>query len=186
MIAVVDETEFPGSGFDVPDVFPTGEIAPEGEVAADVGSHVVCTSQFAQSKLMVSFAPTAFPWKLPEESIVTPVKEIHPLRESHANPPKVPLSFVTPPFVGDRLIQPSFSLHTYPDSPELVTVTVLSVGLKFTHPPTLLQAYLYVELILLLEDAWANGTETKTERKNIPTSKGILFLCSACCGMGCC
>ena len=112
-VAVVVETGSPGNGLDAVDPLPPRERDPElEEDVVVVGSQLVWTSQLAQSKLMVSFAPTAFPWKLPEESIVTPVKEIHPLRESQANPPRVPLSFVTPPFVGDRLIHPSFSLHT--------------------------------------------------------------------------
>ncbi len=115
----------------------------------DTGRQVVSTSQCAQSKLIVSFAPIACPWNFPEASIVTPVKSTQPAILSHAKPESVPCpSFSTPPFAGARLIHPSFALHAYPVSAESETVTVLFVGAKFTNPATLLHAYLFVGSIV--------------------------------------
>ena len=94
----------------------TGEIAPGDEVVVVVllleGRQEVVTEQLAQSKLIAyPLEPAASPWKVPEESIVTPEKETHPALWSQAQPPSVPPLFVTPPAVGERLIHPSFSLQ---------------------------------------------------------------------------
>ena len=96
----------------------TGEIAPgDGVIVVVVlfaaGRQVVSTSQEEQSKLMAyPLEPVAWPWNLPEVSMVTPVRDIQPRIESQAKPPSVPLPLlVTPPCAGERLIQPSFVLQ---------------------------------------------------------------------------
>ncbi len=93
----------------------TGERAP-GDVRVVVPGEVArqedTTEQVEQEKLiMYPLATVAWPWKVPPESIVTPVKEIQPALWSQAKPPRVPFVFVTPPLAGERLIQPSLALH---------------------------------------------------------------------------
>ena len=74
--------------------------------------------------------------------MVTPWKDTQPAVESQAKPERFPsASFLTPLWLGERLVHPSFSLHAYPVKPESATVMVDWLGAKLTQPPTLLHAY---------------------------------------------
>lgn len=101
---------------DVPLRDPPDELSP-------ARLHDVVTRQCSHEKLMVPARElVASPEKTPDASIDTPPKSIHPVCSPQANPERSPLpSFITPPFEGERLIQPSIALQTYPVIPESVT-----------------------------------------------------------------
>src|ERR1700733_213293 len=119
--------------------------------------------------------------------MVTPTNDTQPAEESHAKPPRVPLPLlVTPPFVGERLIQPSFALHAYPVIAESVIEIFPLLASKFKYPPTLLQAYLYAgSMVPLVVDACARATpikrEMRTDKPPIKTPAKLFF----CLGIPC-
>lgn len=105
---------------------------------------------------------------------MTPTNETQPVLWSHAQPPRTPLPlFVTPPSGGERLIQPSFSLQTYPVTVELETMTGESTGAKLTQPATLPQAYRLGAAIL--REAYATGAIASATRKANPANAQLLI-----------
>ncbi len=108
---------------DVPLLWPPEEEVVGTTSPVTAGLQDVVTRQCAQEKLMVpAMTPVAEPEKTPEELIDTPSKSIQPVRSPQAKPERFPCpSFSTPPFAGERFIQPDMALQAYPVIPESVT-----------------------------------------------------------------
>lgn len=87
---------------------PPLTLAPPPELGADA-RHEVATSQWSQSKVMAPKfgCATVWPWNRLLASIVTPLKSIQPTFWPQAEPESAPPLLVTPPLVGERLIQPN-------------------------------------------------------------------------------